>query len=819
MTEVSTGLHTQGTVADYFVIESHILSTRTADAYKAVDKSRSMPVCLWMLRHPLALNSEAVKRFLQRINAISEITPAVSDISAYGVDGGGAAFAVFPPLDGQSILSGNLEMAEAERRLTAALRLVDRLHQSGIVCGDLCNSSFWVNRAGDLRLIGVMGSFDSEAVATAMLPPADSIPFFPPEQRSGAGIEPSSDVFSLGVLGYHLLTGRYPYGEGAAALMAQFDINKVAPPSALLAPPPVWGDAVLMQALNPDPTKRFRTAGDMLAALINCRSRAFDAEKQPVRTMRHDAVKVSSSGDGKSGNSQTLHPMPQIAAATEEAVEKHVRRNMSKLLIGSVLGTVLFFALVLPRLSGHGSNPAKGAARSGGLEGDIAALGSDELRQAVNAVSKDSADVNGEHGEELEKIANSDDPLAHQILVKMAMDAKTGELREASEKAIVERARRLGLLRSAEQVRQWLRTVRSEQSESAYEPVLKSLDTTLPPDARSKYIRQAYAVEPDFALRLAAALAVDTGNLDEYQPVISQLVGDVLKLAEASQHSSVALILAEPNLAMIFGEDVIQKRASMPDGDLLWVLRVLADRNDINVRAIASLAVERGVLPPVRAQFLQLIRDRADLPPDVVHALLRAAAGATRVEDISTIGQWYDLQAETVLLAILADNTEKDILTEALDVLAGRSLTIEPSASLVQWVRRKYWSERADFARCIGMLANVDRVKQEDLDKLFDGIDQFAKDGELVELLLGSSSPAVVRSVLAKFGDLVNLGGLLKLLSSPDKEIRISAVKALKSYNDLGALKIIIDHYEKEQDPDVKQAYKDTFWMIKQREE
>ncbi|MBX7139154.1 MAG: hypothetical protein K1X83_14360, partial [Oligoflexia bacterium] len=90
MTEVSTGLHTQGTVADYFVIESHILSTRTADAYKAVDKSRSMPVCLWMLRHPLALNSEAVKRLLQRINAISEITPAVSDLSAYGVDGGGA---------------------------------------------------------------------------------------------------------------------------------------------------------------------------------------------------------------------------------------------------------------------------------------------------------------------------------------------------------------------------------------------------------------------------------------------------------------------------------------------------------------------------------------------------------------------------------------------------------------------------------------------------------------------------------------------------------------------------------------------------------
>jgi HEAT repeat protein len=64
----------------------------------------------------------------------------------------------------------------------------------------------------------------------------------------------------------------------------------------------------------------------------------------------------------------------------------------------------------------------------------------------------------------------------------------------------------------------------------------------------------------------------------------------------------------------------------------------------------------------------------------------------------------------------------------------------------------------------------------------------------------------------------LGLGGLINLLTDSDKDIRIAAVRALKGYNDIGALKFIIDNFEREKDPEVREAYRENFWVIKERE-
>src|SRR5205814_1048454 len=89
-----------GGLAAQFSIESHILSTRSADGFKAVERAHGIGVCLWMLRHPLPQNSEAVRRFLSRIAKIKEISPPIVELGAYGVDQTGMAYAVLPSLDG-----------------------------------------------------------------------------------------------------------------------------------------------------------------------------------------------------------------------------------------------------------------------------------------------------------------------------------------------------------------------------------------------------------------------------------------------------------------------------------------------------------------------------------------------------------------------------------------------------------------------------------------------------------------------------------------------------------------------------------------------
>ncbi len=810
-------LHTEKVVAEYFVIETHILSTRSADAYKAIDRSRNSPVCLWMLRHPLEMNSDAVRRFLDRMYQIDQIDPPLADTSAYGVDAEGTAFSLFPPLDGYSIISGNIEAHEAERRFISALRHVQRLHDVGIVCGDLCGSSFWVNREGELRFLGIMGSFDTEAAATAMAPPLDTIPFLAPEQRGGGGVEPMTDVFALGVLGYYLLTKKYPYGEGMTLLGAQLEASQIPPISSECRVPPVWAEEVLRKCLSPRPEERYRNAGEVLSQISEIRQRVFSEESTPVA--KKSSAPAAPKEEKPRQKLESFATPPRSASASMPVVqpEEVVTKSRKTLFLGGFVIVLLLLFLLPGLFRTEGREEMTNNLREE-LQPHIEALSDSNLRDAIDVISEGDKALS-EREKRLTQLANSDDPIAHDVLVTSAHEANSQRMRELSEKAIVKRARRLGLLRSAEQLHQWLRTLRPGQFPSSYESMLKAVDRSLPEEARFALLRQSYASDPRVALRLTVALALDLDKLGEFQSVISQLVGDSLHMTGLKKYSSLSLILAHPDLALVFGEDIVQKRNLIPDQDILWLLRILADRNDINVRAIANVAVEREILPKVRQVFLSLIRDRGDLPVDVMGALIRAAAGSLTKDDLSAFGRWYDIRAEEVLLAILADVEDIDLLREAFDILAGKSMTIEPSATMVAWIREGHWSERENFAKVVGVMGNLEKMREKEIEAAFDAFSNAAQNSDLLDMLLDTDHPVVVRMVVSQYSDLLGLGTLLSLLSNRDAEVRKQAVRGLKSFNDIAALKLIIDRYEKEKDESVREVYRETFWVIRQREE
>jgi hypothetical protein len=425
-----------------------------------------------------------------------------------------------------------------------------------------------------------------------------------------------------------------------------------------------------------------------------------------------------------------------------------------------------------------------------------------------------------EREEYLRTIVNSDDPVAHEVLVRTAVDSSAPEVRELSEKAIIERARRLGLMRSAEEVRQWLPSSKNGSSLSpAYEPLLKALNTSIPLEARGSLLRRAYAAAPKIALRVAGALALDIDDLEGFHPILAPLVGDDLHLDDTEEHSSAALILASPDLSGRYGSDIIRKAETLRDGDVLWALQMLAGRNDINVRAVASIAIERSIVTGVRQSYLSIVRDRGDLPPDVLGALVRASTGKVTADDVSAFGRWYDLISEKVLLSLCADLDDRDLALAAFDMLAGRSLTSHPAAEIVEWVRGEAWDNRANFVRVVGILGNLDLTSPEAVTDALGAFDPHVKDTQIMGTLLSAENPLVVRAVLKRYVKMLSLGRLLILLDSPDAEVRTLAIRGMSAVNDAGVLKLIIDHYEKEKDPGVQAVYKETFWVIRQREE
>lgn len=810
--DADLGLHTKGAVQSYFSMEGHVLATRSADAYNAIDKSRNASVTLWLLRHPLAINSPAVKRFLSRLKMLTEIKPAVCPIQGYGVDNGGTAFCVMESLDGAALFGGRFEQNEAERRFIACVTLVKRLHENKIVCGDICDASFWISRSGELGFIGVMGSFDTEATATAMLPPMEILQYVAPEQRSGGGLEQASDVFALGVLGYYLFTRRFPFGKQPPLLSGATDLKPIAKPSELLPSAPFWLDQVLLNCLEFDPAQRYKSAGDILDTILSLRAEASHNENMPQvkdkPTTANIEKKIEKSLKVKAGELATQSD--RSVTTTEKKRVKLSRPKVFVIVAAAVTGMILVIGLIVklfeekPSIMQTALQPNRFVAE-------------EKVQKALDVIASDESSF-AEKSARIDELAGSSDPNSYDSLINIAKYAKTDSLRKLGEKSIIDRARRVGLIRSAEIVKRWLDNIGSDVGmPSSYESVLRSLDTSLPIVARGSGLRETYANNSDLALKLTAALALDSNEIQQFQEILGQLVGDSLKLDDATTHSPLALILATPVLAEIFGDDVVQRRDQIPDSELFWLLSKLSLRADTHIRAIASATIERGLVEPVKSVFLTTIRDRGDVPTEVLQALVRAVQNTMRSEDIASFGRWYDISIEKILLAVCFSENNPDVLLEAFDTVSARTLSIEPSASLIEWVRKNHWADRLEFVRAIGILANLEFAESSKIEPDLKVFDKYTDDPELISILLDSGQPMIVRWLVERYKTKLGLSRLLYLLDNNDREIRLSTIKVLGGYNDLGVLRIIIDHFENEKDPVVREAYKNTFWFIKQR--
>lgn len=800
--ELETVLHTDATIADYFAIETKLLETRTAELFRAKDKSRGTHIGLWVMRHRFIRNAMEVRRFLARMQELQGTTPPLSLMNSFGVDSEGTAFAVFPALDGTGLVSAKIERAEAQRRFLAALKIVERLHAAGIVCGDITSGSFLVERNGDVRLVGVMGSFENDPNSLKATP--DIMAYVAPEQPRGE-LTSATDVYALGVLGYVLFAKRFPQVDPR--------LGRTRPVKEFWRDAPSWCDDLFNQALQEDPELRFADAGAMSSALTQSRDRGIEAAQVPAKVAGSEARTKKRAEEGqamlfKAGRSAAdSADMPGPGAPP-------ARRGVStKKVIGLAVGVTLIYVIGLTVLKMVRSDRA--------LRVDFSqhdsAISDPSLKQALTDISNAGSD-DTQRAAALHKIVMSDDPLYHDVLIKMATGARSDAARDEVERSILDRARRLGLKRSVEIVRPWLKTLNSANLPVAYEPVLRALDATLPAEARDGALRRAYVDAPRMVLRLAASLALDTERLEDAQPVLAQMVGDATKSTDLGARSALALMLYSVDLASSFADDVIQRRASIPDADIVWLLQILSQRNDIHVRPIAHLALERDLLPKGRAYYLRIVQDKEELPSEILSILIRAAGGGLTREDIGEIGGWFDMKSGELLLAIATDSSDTEILNSVFDNLVGKSTITQPAKGLLEWVRDTMWERRAQFVRSIGVFALSDLFSDEQISEAMAIFDPYIREPRVISAFAENGSPALARAALKRYGEKVGLARRLMMLENPDPTVRILALRSLSELNDVAGLKIVIDHYRQERDPKVKEAYKESFWVIRERE-
>lgn len=241
--------------------------------------------CAVKLLTPAALHHPtAIERFLREARATARLqSEHVVRVLDVGSLASGAPYMAMELLQGADLSAvlkhrGALPTYEAARYVIDACQAIQEAHLSGIIHRDLKPGNlFLVQRENGTTAIKVLDFGISKALA--LLPDEDELTvsntvlgspsYMSPEQiRSARAVDARSDVWSLGVVLYLLVTGKLPFQAptGSELVVAVVQSNPT-PPSQHRPGLPLALDAVILRCLAKDPARRFQTMADLAVAL------------------------------------------------------------------------------------------------------------------------------------------------------------------------------------------------------------------------------------------------------------------------------------------------------------------------------------------------------------------------------------------------------------------------------------------------------------------------------------------------------------------------------------------------------------------------
>ncbi|HVO76366.1 MAG TPA: protein kinase, partial [Candidatus Bathyarchaeia archaeon] len=259
--------------------------------YKAEDTKLGRLVAIKMLSRQLGGDEEARKRFLQEARTASALDhPNICTIHEIDETKDGALFMVMAFCEGRTVKeqldAGPIDVARAVDIAVGVASGLERAHEKGIIHRDIKPANVMVTSEGQAKIMDFgIAKLVGGAGITRTGAPLGTVAYMSPEQANGGAVDHRSDIWSLGVLLYEMLAGRRPFG-GEYEQAAIYSILNVepSPPSTVRREVPPELDRVVLKAMAKAPDERYRTAGEMRAALETC------ANKLMAGSARVDAV-------------------------------------------------------------------------------------------------------------------------------------------------------------------------------------------------------------------------------------------------------------------------------------------------------------------------------------------------------------------------------------------------------------------------------------------------------------------------------------------------------------------------------------------------
>jgi beta-lactam-binding protein with PASTA domain/predicted Ser/Thr protein kinase len=252
---------------------SRLGSGGMADVYLAQDTLLGRQVAVKVLHHHFAEDQEFVERFRREASSAAALShPNIVAIFDRG-EWNGTYYIAMEYVAGRSLKEivrerGALEPAAAIDVVVQILRAARFAHKRGVIHRDLKPHNVIIDEEGRARVtdFGIARAGASDMTLTGSI--MGTAQYLSPEQAQGLVVSAASDLYSVGVILYELLTGAVPF-EGETAVAIAFKQVSAEPlaPSALRPGLPPSLDAVVLRALAKDPAQRYADADELIVAL------------------------------------------------------------------------------------------------------------------------------------------------------------------------------------------------------------------------------------------------------------------------------------------------------------------------------------------------------------------------------------------------------------------------------------------------------------------------------------------------------------------------------------------------------------------------
>lgn len=317
-----------------------------ADVYRGYDELLGRTVAIKILHANFASDEGFVGRFKREAQNAGRLShPNIVNMYDVGYDQG-YHYIVMEYVEGQTLKEyiqeqGKLSVDEAVKFAVAIAEGLEHAHAMGIVHCDIKPHNMLITKSGRLKVtdFGIARAMNSQNTMMYTNSVMGSAHYLSPEQASGKAIDGSTDIYSLGVVLYEMLTGRVPYEADTPIAVALKHVkDKLIPPTRYNPSIPPLLESVVMKALQKKPADRYRSVSEMIGDL---RMSGGFAGFGTSRMRQYDFA------------TQVLPPVNEMTSQLEE-LDEEVQEEEHKGILGTIakipqkyilLGSVVIFVV------------------------------------------------------------------------------------------------------------------------------------------------------------------------------------------------------------------------------------------------------------------------------------------------------------------------------------------------------------------------------------------------------------------------------------------------------------------------------------------